>query len=181
MLRTMSEILARLEDLHEGDGALLRLALAPDGSPVGAIGEMKVNAPLAEVSRIIRDVDRFALRVPMIDRARREGTRVELRLRFKIALFSVKFGLVTEVINETEDHFELRYVSGEPRDMQLAFQLEPAADGATMVRVAVSYDIMSLGWLVKTFLRHHPEIRFGVYPGTTLTVLDSIRKAAEEA
>lgn len=180
----MSEILARLEDLHEGDGALLRLALAPDGSPVGAIGEMKVNAPLAEVSRVIRDVDRFALRVPMIDRARREGTRVELRLRFKIALFSVKFGLVTEVVTETEDRFELRYVSGEPRDMQLAFQLEPIADGAgnaTMVRVAVSYDIMSLGWLVKTFLRHHPEIRFGVYPGTTLTVLDSIRKAAEEA
>jgi carbon monoxide dehydrogenase subunit G len=182
MLAPMSETMARLEDLHDGEGALLRLALAPDGSPIGAIGEMRVEAPLAEVSAIVRDVGRFALRVPMIDRARRDGARVELRLRFKIALFSVKFGLVTEVVTETDTRFELRYVSGEPKDMQLAFELEPIADGAaTRVRVAVSYDIMSLGWLVKTFLRHHPEIRFGVYPGTTLTVLDSIRKAAEEA
>lgn len=172
--------MARLEDLHEGDGALLRLAHDAEGQPVGAIGEMRVDAPLARVSGIIRDVAQFALRVPMIDRARREGDRVELRLRFKIALFSVKFGLVTEVVTETESRFELRYVSGEPRDMQLAFELTPARDdpAATMVRVAVSYDIMSLGWLVKAFLRHHPEIRFGVYPGTTLTVLDSIRRAA---
>lgn len=173
--------MARLEDLHEGEGALLRLAMDADGSPVGAIGEMRVNAPLAEVSAVVRDVSRFALRVPMIDRARREGTRVELRLRFKIALFSVKFGVVAEVVTETERRFEIRYVSGEPKDLQLAFELEPIDDGAaTMVRVAVSYDIMSLGWLVKAFLRHHPEIRFGVYPGTTLTVLDSLRRAAEE-
>lgn len=27
---------------------------------------------------------------------------------------------------------------------------------------------MSLGWLVKAFLKHHPEIRFGVFPATAL-------------
>jgi ribosome-associated toxin RatA of RatAB toxin-antitoxin module len=177
----MSQPTARLEDLHGGEGPLLRMRVAGDGSPVGAIAEMRVNAALARVSEVIRDINRFAERVPMVHRARRDGTRVELTLRFKVALFGVKFGLTAEIVAETERRIEMRYVSGEPRDMHLAFELEPLDDGAaTLARVAVSYDIMSLGWLVKTFLRHHPEIRFGVYPGTAFTVLDSLRKAAEE-
>ena len=32
-------------------------------------------------------------------------------------------------------------------------------------------------WLVKYFLRHHPEIQHGIFPGITLVLLDSIRRA----
>lgn len=173
--------IARLEDLHGGDGPLLRLRLGADGQPVGAIGEMRVLAPMGRVSEVIRDINRFAERVPMVHRAHREGDQVELVLRFKIALFGVKFSLRAEVVSETERRIDMRYLSGEPRDMHLAFELAPLEGDTTLVRVAVSYDIMSLGWLVKTFMRHHPEIRFGVYPGTAFTILDALRRAAEQA
>jgi ribosome-associated toxin RatA of RatAB toxin-antitoxin module len=180
MIGPMSQSIARLEELHGGAGPLLRLRVDADHAPTGAVAEMRVNASTERVSQVIHDINRFADRVQMVHRARREGDRVELTLRFKLALFSVKFGLVAQVVADTDRRIELRYVSGEPKDMNLAFELEPLDDGAAcLVRVAVSYDVMSLGWLVKTFLRHHPEIRFGVYPGTAFTVLDSLRRAAE--
>ena len=54
-------------------------------------------------------------------------------------------------------------------------------DDACEVTTSVTYDIYSLGWLVKYFLRHHPEIQLGVFPGTVLTILDSLRIAGEAA
>lgn len=36
---------------------------------------------------------------------------------------------------------------------------------------------MSLGWLAKYFLRHRPEIQFGVMPGVAVGLLESIRRA----
>ena len=43
------------------------------------------------------------------------------------------------------------------------------------------FDLMSLGWLAKYFLRHHPEIQFGIFPGVALVLVDSLRRALDDA
>lgn len=152
----------------------------PDGLPAGAIGTMLIAAPVARVWEVVRDVGRYAQRVPMVHRASRNGDRVSMQLKFKLAIFSAKFGFTADLKAEEQRWLELQYVSGEPAEIRLRFELEPAeGDRATLTRAHVSFDIQSLGWLVKYFLRHHPEIQYGVFPGTTLVLLDSIRKAAE--
>jgi len=61
-----------------------------------------------------------------------------------------------------------------------SFELSPLDDGrATLIHAHGEYDAMSLGWLVKFFLKHHPEILHGVFPGTVLVLLDAMRRAAE--
>lgn len=99
-------------------------------------------------------VDRFSERIPMIHKVRLDGSRAHVDLKFELSLFSVGF------------HFELRYVSGEPRGIVLRFDLEELDDG-----------VMSLGWLAKYFLEHHPEIQFGVVPGVAVGLLESMRNA----
>ena len=44
----------------------------------------------------------------------------------------------------------------------------------------VGFDQTSLGWLVKIFIRHHPEIDWGVHAGSTMSISSSVRKAAED-
>ena len=46
-----------------------------------------------------------------------------------------------------------------------------------MVDVDASFEVESLGWLVKYFLKHHPEIRHGIFPGVALVLHDSLRRA----
>ena len=70
---------------------------------------------------------------------------------------------------------------GEPRDAHIRFDIEPFDNGAKSILFArIGFDILSLGWLVKTFLKHHPEIRYGVYPGSALSLLDAVKRSAEE-
>ena len=175
----MFDRLDALEDPGPGEGPLVRLQLGADGSPVGAAGALRSAAPPERVWSVIRDVERYPERVPLVHRARRDGDDVAMQLRFRIALLSAKFGFVVTVTSGEERWLELGYVSGEPRDMRLRFEIEPVEDGRrTLTRIAVSYDIYSLGWLVKFFLRHHPEIQHGVLSGTTLVLLDSVQRAA---
>ena len=77
---------------------------------------------------------------------------------------------------------ELSHVEGEPRDLVLRFDVLPVEDPAQSVLVAgIGFDISSLGWLVKFFLKHHPEIQYGVFPGSALTLVDTLRREAELA
>ena len=48
---------------------------------------------------------------------------------------------------------------------------------ACMLRSTAAFDAMSLGWLAKYFLEHHPEIQFGVMPGVAIGLLASMRLA----
>ena len=81
---------------------------------------------------------------------------------------------VAEVWKTVEDG----WVSGEPRGIRLRFDLEPLDDGkACMLRSSAAFDAMSLGWLAKYFLKHHPEIQFGVMPGVAVGLLESMRQA----
>jgi hypothetical protein len=102
-----------------------------------------------------------------------------IQLRFKIALFAVHFEFTAEVRTEDERRLELKWVAGEPRDILLRFELEPLDDGqACLLRAEGQLDPTSLGWLAKYFLRHHPEIRFGIVPGVALALFDSVRRGA---
>jgi len=164
-----------------GGGTLLHLATGADGAPTGASAAMLVDAPKDRVWSVVSDVASFGQRIPMIHRIHREGDRVTLKLRFKVALFSFGFEVVSDATYEEGKWLELRYVEGEPRDIRLRFEVDDCGDGACAVHADIGFDILSLGWLVKTFLKHHPEIRFGIFPGSAIVLLDSMRRAIEDA
>ncbi len=152
------------------------------GLPRGATAEARIERPLAEVWKIVDDVESYAERVPMMHRVRMNGDRATVDLKFKISLFSVGFQFVVDVERKREEFLELRWVSGEPRGIRLRFDLESLDDGnACLVRSTGEFDAMSLGWLAKYFLKHHPEIQFGVMPGVAVGLLESIRRAAVRA
>lgn len=148
------------------------------GLPRAARANARFDRPIAEVWKVIEDVDRYAERVPMMHRVRRTGDRAIVDLKFKISLFSVGFHFVVDIAKEHEKYLELRWVSGEPRGIRLRFDLEPLDDGAAcLVRSTGEFDAMSLGWLAKYFLKHHPEIQFGVMPGVAVGLLEAMRHA----
>jgi hypothetical protein len=118
----------------------------------------------------------------MVRRARRHGDDVTFELRFKIGFFSVGFEFQAHATHEEGRWLELRWKSGEPKDIRLRFTLTPTEDGrACTVESDGEFDVMSVGWVAKYFLRHHPEIQFGIFPGVALALMDSLKRAADEA
>lgn len=146
-----------------------------------ATAQSRINAPIARVWEVVTDVDKFAERVPMISKVRLDGNRATVSLKFKLSLFSVGFEFVVDEHHSEADHWlELRYVSGEPKGIRLRFDLEPLEDGkATLLKATGEFDVMSLGFLVKYFLKHHPEIQCGILPGVAIGLLEAMRHAAE--
>lgn len=155
----------------------LRIHPAPDGHPRVAVAEARIDRSAARLWAAIVDVERYPGRVPMIHRVQREGDRITVHFRFKLALFSVGFHVVVDAVAEPERSLELRWVSGEPRGLRLRFELTPDGADACVVRAESELDVMSLGWVAKYFLRHHPEIQHGILPGVALNLLDSMRRA----
>ena len=152
------------------------------GLPRAARAEARIERPVSDVWKVVEDVDRYADRIPMMHRVRRVGDRATVDLRFKVALFSVGFQFVVDVDRKHEEWIELRWVSGEPRGIRLRFDLEPLDGGAACrLHSTGEFDAMSLGWLAKYFLKHHPEIQFGVMPGVAVALLQSMRQAVEES
>lgn len=152
------------------------------GLPRAARAVARIDRSVSEVWKIIDDVERYAERVPMMSRVRLDGDRATVDLKFKVALFSVGFQFVVDVSKKHEEHLELRWVSGEPRGIRLRFDLAPLDDGkACQLRSSGEFDALSLGWLAKYFLKHHPEIQFGVIPGVAVGLLEAMRQAVEKA
>ncbi len=159
---------------------VVHLRLGGDGLPTGASATARLERPIARVWQIVADVERYPGRVPMIERVRKEGERVTVDLKFKVSFVSVGFQFAAAIAVEPERSLELTWVAGEPRAIRLRFSLEPLAGGrACRVTTDGEFDVRSLGWMAKYFLKHHPEIQHGVYPGVALALLDSIRRAAE--
>jgi ribosome-associated toxin RatA of RatAB toxin-antitoxin module len=149
-----------------------------EGRPLGASAEARIEAPVARVWAVVADVDGYAKRIPMIHRVRLDGDRVTVDLRFRVSFLSVGFQFVAEVVQEPERWLELRGVSGEPKGIRLRFEMTPLDDGrACLLRGDGEFDVMSLGWLAKYFLKNHPEIEYGVFPGVALALVESMRKA----
>ncbi|MFO0629431.1 MAG: SRPBCC family protein [Polyangiales bacterium] len=167
-----------LDQVERSDGPLVRVLLGADGGPVGAVAARLMPASRERVFRVITDLDRLADRVPMMDKAHIDGNRVTVHLRFGIGLFSAKFSFKAERQVDEGRALELRYVEGEPRDLRIRHEVHDAsAPGASVLFTTVSFDAFSLGFLAKYFLKHHPEIRFGVFPGSALTLSDAVLRA----
>jgi len=152
------------------------------GRPRSASAEARIEQPPDRVWAVVSDVARYAERIPMIHRVRVEGDRVTVDLKFRVTLLSVGFQFVAVVTQEPGRWLELRGVAGEPRGIRLRFDLSPLDGGrACTLRSDGEFDVQSLGWLAKYFLRHHPEIEYGIFPGVALALVESMRRAAEGA
>jgi carbon monoxide dehydrogenase subunit G len=149
-----------------------------EGAPLGATGEAIVGATPERLWTFISDLERYPGMIPMIHRISRDGDRVRVHLRFKISLFSVGFDFVADVAYEDARWLEVRWVSGEPRNLRIRFDVEPFGDGQSRIRAGIWFDVFSLGWLAKYFLKHHPEIQNGIFPGCVVTLVESLRRAA---
>jgi carbon monoxide dehydrogenase subunit G len=154
-----------------------------NGRTTSATAEAIIHQPPSVVWRIVEDVDQFPGRIPMISKVKLNGNRATVQLKFRLSLFSVGFEFVVDVKSEEGKWVELAYVSGEPKGIKLRFDLEPGdPEGkSTRLKTTGAFDVMSLGWLAKYFLKHHPEIQFGVIPGVAVGLLESIRAAAMQS
>ena len=163
--------------LRGEDGPVVRVRLAADGRPTGAAASARIERPVAQVWAAVADIERYARFLPMVHRAHRQDDSVTFELRFRVGFFSVGFQFTAAVAYEVEKWLELRWTSGEPRDIRLRFSLTATDDGrACLVEGDGEFDLMSLGWLVKYFLKHHPEIQHGIFPGVALVLIDSLRR-----
>lgn len=161
-------------------GPVVQLRVTPDGRPTGAAATARFEHPPERIWAVVSDIERYARYLPMVDRARRTGDRVAFDLKFRVGFFSAGFQFTADATYEPGKWLELRWVSGEPRNIRLRFELSPLDEGrATQVVGDGEFDLMSLGWLVKYFLKHHPEIGHGVFPGVALVLLDALRRAAD--
>jgi hypothetical protein len=157
---------------------MVTVRTAPDGRPVGARARARIERPVADVWAALRDVEAYARFLPMVHRVQRDGDRLTFELRFRISLFSTTFRFTADATYEEQRWLELRWVAGEPRGIRLRFDLTPEDGGrACIVDGDGELDLQSLGWLAKYFLKHHPEIEFGVLPGVALVLVDSLRRA----
>jgi carbon monoxide dehydrogenase subunit G len=136
-----------------------------------------VAASPEAVWRVLVDVENFAGRVPMLSKVVKKGELVGVDLKFRITLFSVGFRFVARAIIDEGKRLELVYVSGEPKDMRLTLEVEPTPAGSRLITTA-TFDLYSLGWVVKYFLKHHPEIQCGVYPGVAIALHTHLGRAA---
>lgn len=158
---------------------IIEVDVGADGTPASATATTRIGAPPAKVWSFIADVDRYPERVPMISKVKRDGDRVHVHLKFKISLFSVGFDFLADAKYEEGKWLDLQGVSGEPRELRIRFELVDGGDGTSTIKSTISFDTFSLGWLAKYFLKHHPEIRYGIFPGCAYALADSMKRAAE--
>jgi ribosome-associated toxin RatA of RatAB toxin-antitoxin module len=162
------------EEIARAGGPLVRILIGEKGLPIGACAAGVVDASADTVWKVVSDVSGYAERVPLMDRVNLHGDWAEFCLKLKIAFFSVRFSFSADIEREQGRALVLSYRAGEPKDIRIEYQIEPLEDGRTLVFVQIGFDVESLGWLVKYFLRHHPEIQFGIFPGCALALLDAL-------
>jgi hypothetical protein len=171
--------LASFVSSHEGP--VVRVTPGPGGRPVRAASRGRVESPAAHVWETIFDVERFARSLPMVDHARRRGDSVKFDLKFKVGFFSAGFDFTTRMSYEPGKWLVYDWTAGEPRGIHMRFEIAPIeGESACIVTTEAGFEVQSLGWLVKYFLKHHPEIQHGIFPGLTLVLLDSIRRASAD-
>ncbi len=164
--------------LTRASDPVLQVRLSPEGRLRGASARARIERPAAEVWELLQDLEGYVRYLPMVDRVERSGDELTLSLRFKLGLFSAGLRFTAHATYSEGRTVELRWVAGEPRDLRLRFELTDAGDGACIVDGEGEFDLQSLGWVVKYFLKHHPEIELGIYPGVALALIDALRRAA---
>ncbi|MFO0646654.1 MAG: SRPBCC family protein [Polyangiales bacterium] len=169
-----------LEQLEHADAPLIRVRHGSDGGPVEATAARRVRATPGRVWSTISDVQSYAGRIPMMDSVKVDGRIATVHLRFGLSLFSARFSFKVERELDEGRAVNLRYVDGEPRDLHIKLEVLPASTPETSLLYAtIGFDAFSVGWLAKFFLKHHPEIRYGIYPGAASALLDTMRRVSE--
>ena len=159
---------------------LVRVVTGPGGHTTSAAAIGRIEASPARVWKVLTEVDRYAERVPLIDKVKIRGDVVDFGLRFRVSFFSVGFSFETSLREIEGRRLTLSYRSGEPKDIVIDYLVEPIAEapGSTALAVHIGFDVDSIGWLARYFLKHHPEIKHGVHAGCALALFDSMRRAA---
>lgn len=165
--------------IRAAPGPLVAVRRDPNGRPLAAVAAQLINAPVGKVWEAVSDVKRYPGRVPMLEKVDLTGDRVVVKLRFGMSLFSVGFSFTAAVSKVDGKTIELNHVSGEPDRLVLRYDLEPVEADMTQVHAGITFEPDSLGWLAKYFLRHHPEIRYGIFPGCAVALVESMRSVAE--
>lgn len=184
-MKTLDEVdVSAIAPLLE-PGPLVRIFCNEAGRPRGASSLQLVRAPADALWQVVRDPTAFPSFVRMVDSVQRlkadaDGEELlRVNLRFKITLFAAKFHFVARVHRVEHQLVELGYVSGKVRDVNIRFEIAPAGDRLALLLCFIGFDQTSLGWLVKLFINHHPEIDWGVHAGSVMSVSASVRAAAE--
>jgi len=166
-------------------GPLLRLHYR-GGRPRAASALMLVDAPADLLWEIVGSIDRLPKLIRMVSSVRHlaptpEGLDVvHVELRFKIAFFGTKFGFEGTRELTGERRVEVRYLRGKVRDAYIDLEVAPVSETQSALRCHVGFDPLSLGWLVKIFLNHHPEIEYGLHTGSVMSIVEAARQAAEK-
>lgn len=170
-----------LESIEAANGPLVQVTFGPKGLPVEACAGQIMNATPERAFEILTDIEKYAERVPLIHKVRVSGDVAEFGLKFKVAFFGVNFSFASNIRTEDNRSLTLEYRNGEPENITIRYDIAPRAghDDQSVMFVRIGFNVDSLGWLVKFFLRHHPEIQFGIFPGCALALLESMRLAAD--
>ncbi len=168
-----------VETLANAPHPLIAVERRENGRLCAATAGLRIDVSPEQLWKVLADLPNYHKRVPMMSRVAVADRRIAVDLKFRMSLFSVGFSFVADAILDEGRSIELRYVSGEPRDLAIRFDLQPIGDGkSSALQTRIGFDVDSLGWLVKVFLRHHPEIEYGIFPGCALALVDTMRKAA---
>ena len=163
---------------------VVELLRSPTGISSGARAFARVDAPVSALQvafdRIEKDGSfaEFVKHIPMVRELKRNGDRFRIELQFRMSILSVRFGASMRLVRETPYAVRFDYIEGEPERLSLRFAAHEL-DGRSLLQIDVGYDIDSLGWLAKHFLRHHPEIRDGAHTGTAVAIVEALRHAVE--
>ena len=166
-------------------GPLIRIGLRA-GRARAARGLFLVEAPAETLWKYAGDIHQFPSLINMVDSVRHlpptpDGQDVvRVNLKFKITFLKVKFHFVASVREKEGQHVDLRYHSGKLRDVAIDVEVAPVDENRSVLLSHVGFDPMSLGWLVKAFLRHHPEIEGGLHAGSVMSIAQAAMEASEK-
>jgi hypothetical protein len=172
-------------------GILNHVERDADGTLLRSVAVVLIDAPLervaAEVKKIRSNQGGFLAKMNMIHSVKvldDDGDRLRIRLllRYRYLLFSAKFQFDADVVVGNDGRLDMIGVDGKPSGFKAHFRAEPVERGGrpqTIVVCSVRFDVRSMGWLVDTFLRHHPEIELGVFSASAPVILLTLKEAVE--
>ena len=165
-----------------GDRSVIELWRDSRGRANGATGWQRLPLAKARAIELLgknsgRQDLTSSLRVPIVRHLRRNGDTIDLGLHFRFALLSFRFGIIAR-LERRDDALVFHYLSGEPRDASLVLSIVEDGADSSVLRCELGFDLDSLGWVVKYFLKHHQEIRAGIYTGSVAAILEAFVEQA---
>ncbi len=167
-------------------GPLVHVHTGATGKPQEAHALCMIHAPAERVWTCIRDIRSLQDFIKMIEsmqvlpKRNRQQELIRVNLRFKIAFFSARFHFIARVERQEGVGIEFIFHSGKVKDLVIRLELIPVENGHTILSCRVGFDIQALGWLVNLFVRHHPEIEWGIHAGSAMSIAEAVRKSVQD-